>query len=171
MSDGHYCPLLISIKWERERLTKVVSECVLLGVDCRGVFYIRLLSVYDYGFDRSRGGNDRLVQLFNVGKSGSLVYQRARHTIHAGCPQSADQAHWRHMLRHACGYKLANDGHDTRAIQDYLGHKSIQHTSSLHGIVAGSVQRLLCELANDPSTMQRSSRPTTALAREAGQHK
>jgi hypothetical protein len=22
-----------------------------------------------------------------------------------------------HMLRHACGYKLANDGHDTRAIQ------------------------------------------------------
>jgi integrase len=33
-----------------------------------------------------------------------------------------------HMLRHACGYKLANDGHDTRAIQDYLGHKSIQHT-------------------------------------------
>jgi hypothetical protein len=22
-----------------------------------------------------------------------------------------------HMLRHACGYKLANDGHDTRALQ------------------------------------------------------
>ena len=33
-----------------------------------------------------------------------------------------------HMLRHACGYKLANDGHDTRAIQHYLGHKSIMHT-------------------------------------------
>jgi type 1 fimbriae regulatory protein FimB/type 1 fimbriae regulatory protein FimE len=33
-----------------------------------------------------------------------------------------------HMLRHACGYKLANDGHDTRAIQHYLGHKNIQHT-------------------------------------------
>ena len=33
-----------------------------------------------------------------------------------------------HMLRHACGYKLANDGQDTRAIQDYLGHKNIQHT-------------------------------------------
>jgi len=32
------------------------------------------------------------------------------------------------MLRHACGYKLANDGHDTRAIQHYLGHKNIQHT-------------------------------------------
>jgi site-specific recombinase XerD len=33
-----------------------------------------------------------------------------------------------HMLRHACGYKLANDGVDTRALQSYLGHKNIQHT-------------------------------------------
>jgi site-specific recombinase XerD len=33
-----------------------------------------------------------------------------------------------HMLRHSCGFKLANDGVDTRTIQSYLGHKSIQHT-------------------------------------------
>jgi type 1 fimbriae regulatory protein FimE len=33
-----------------------------------------------------------------------------------------------HMLRHACGYKLANDGQDMRAVQHYLGHKNIQHT-------------------------------------------
>ena len=33
-----------------------------------------------------------------------------------------------HMLRHACGYKLANDGHDTRAIQHWLGHRNITHT-------------------------------------------
>ena len=33
-----------------------------------------------------------------------------------------------HMLRHATGYRLAGDGHNTRAIQDYLGHKNIQHT-------------------------------------------
>jgi integrase len=33
-----------------------------------------------------------------------------------------------HMLRHACGYALANAGHDTRALQDWLGHRSIQHT-------------------------------------------
>jgi len=33
-----------------------------------------------------------------------------------------------HMLRHACGFKLANDGQDTRALQHYLGHKNIQHT-------------------------------------------
>jgi len=34
-----------------------------------------------------------------------------------------------HMLRHACGYKLANDGHDTRSLQAYLGHKNIQNTT------------------------------------------
>jgi Phage integrase family len=33
-----------------------------------------------------------------------------------------------HMLRHACGFALANQGHDTRALQAYLGHRNIQHT-------------------------------------------
>jgi integrase len=33
-----------------------------------------------------------------------------------------------HMLRHACGFALANAGHDTRAVQAYLGHRNIQHT-------------------------------------------
>src|SRR3954454_159255 len=34
-----------------------------------------------------------------------------------------------HMLRHACGFKLAHDGHATRAIQECLGHRNIQHTT------------------------------------------
>jgi type 1 fimbriae regulatory protein FimE len=33
-----------------------------------------------------------------------------------------------HMLRHAAGYKLANQGVDTRTLQHYLGHRNIQHT-------------------------------------------
>jgi type 1 fimbriae regulatory protein FimB/type 1 fimbriae regulatory protein FimE len=33
-----------------------------------------------------------------------------------------------HMLRHACGFALANKGHDTRALQAYLGHRNIMHT-------------------------------------------
>jgi type 1 fimbriae regulatory protein FimB/type 1 fimbriae regulatory protein FimE len=33
-----------------------------------------------------------------------------------------------HSLRHACGYRLAEDGQDTRAIQAFLGHTNIQHT-------------------------------------------
>jgi type 1 fimbriae regulatory protein FimB len=33
------------------------------------------------------------------------------------------------MLRRGCGYALANAGHDKRAIQDWLGYRSIQHTA------------------------------------------
>jgi site-specific recombinase XerD len=33
-----------------------------------------------------------------------------------------------HMLRHACGYKLANDGKDTKSLSAYLGHKNVQNT-------------------------------------------
>ncbi len=33
-----------------------------------------------------------------------------------------------HMLRHTCGFALANKGRDTRLIQDYLGHRNITHT-------------------------------------------
>jgi type 1 fimbriae regulatory protein FimB len=33
------------------------------------------------------------------------------------------------MLRHACGYALASAGHDTRVLQDWLGHRSTKHTS------------------------------------------
>ena len=39
-----------------------------------------------------------------------------------------------HMLRHACGFKLANDGHDTRALQLWLGHRNIQHTVRYTGL-------------------------------------
>jgi integrase len=34
-----------------------------------------------------------------------------------------------HALRHGCGHALAMKGRDTRLIQDYLGHRNIQHTS------------------------------------------
>ncbi len=36
-----------------------------------------------------------------------------------------------HMLRHSCGYKLANDGQDTRAIQHYLCHRSTVRYTAL----------------------------------------
>jgi type 1 fimbriae regulatory protein FimB/type 1 fimbriae regulatory protein FimE len=42
-----------------------------------------------------------------------------------------------HMLRHACGFTLANKGHDTRAIQGYLGHRDIKHTVVYTELAAG----------------------------------
>jgi integrase len=50
------------------------------------------------------------------------MVERARETA-----KLAFKAH-PHMLRHACGFALANKGHDTRSLQAYLGHKNIQHT-------------------------------------------
>ena len=52
-----------------------------------------------------------------------------------------------HMLRHATGYQLANAGHDTRAIQHYLGHKNIQHTVRYTQLSAIPLPRLLERLA------------------------
>jgi type 1 fimbriae regulatory protein FimB/type 1 fimbriae regulatory protein FimE len=64
------------------------------------------------------------------------LHQRARGAVlEAGLPSDAghackaagfDMKIHPHTLRHACG-KLANDGHNTRALQAYLGHKNIQH--------------------------------------------
>jgi len=34
-----------------------------------------------------------------------------------------------HMLRHSCGFFLANKGYDSRLIQDYLGHRDPRHTA------------------------------------------
>ena len=66
------------------------------------------------------------------------VRQRARRTVHDGRLRPDDGARalaavlglkvHPHMLRHACGFALANAGHDTRAVQAYLGHRNIQHT-------------------------------------------
>jgi integrase len=52
----------------------------------------------------------------------------ARMVERAGVEAKLDFKVHPHMLRHACGYALANRGHDTRALQAYLGHKNIQHT-------------------------------------------
>jgi hypothetical protein len=56
-----------------------------------------------------------------------------------------------HMLRHGCGYALANAGHDTRALQAYLGHKNIQHTVRYTELAPGSVQELLALTSPPPA--------------------
>jgi site-specific recombinase XerD len=51
-----------------------------------------------------------------------------------------------HMLRHACGYALASKGDDTRAIQGWLGHRSITLTAAYTALAPKSIQRLLARL-------------------------
>jgi integrase len=80
-----------------------------------------------------------LRQLMREGPKSPFVFMSER-----GGPFTTDSFNWlvkragkkahlpfqvhAHMLRHAAGFRLAGDGHDTRSIQDYLGHKNIQHT-------------------------------------------
>jgi integrase len=42
-----------------------------------------------------------------------------------------------HMLRHACGFKLANDGVDTRSLASYLGHRNLQNTAIYSALAPG----------------------------------
>lgn len=67
--------------------------------------------------------------LFLSQKGNRLSRQRI-YDILRDCSRRAEldvDAH-PHMLRHACGFALADRGMDTRLIQDYLGHRNIQHT-------------------------------------------
>jgi type 1 fimbriae regulatory protein FimB/type 1 fimbriae regulatory protein FimE len=87
-----------------------------------------------------RGDELRVLRELQRNTEGAFVFQTER-----GGPFTADavnrlvkrigeragfpfQVH-AHMLRHACGYAMANAGHDTRLIQDWLGHRAIQHTA------------------------------------------
>ena len=65
-----------------------------------------------------------------MSERGAPMTAKSFHTLIARLGERAGMAFpiHPHMLRHACGYKLANDGHDTRALQAWLGHRNIQHT-------------------------------------------
>ena len=62
-----------------------------------------------------------------------MAIRRLSHTRRAGprgfCWATLPFPVHPHMLRHACGFKLAHDGVDTRALQEWLGHRNIQHTT------------------------------------------
>lgn len=76
---------------------------------------------------RQNAGNSPFVF---VSERGGPLSRRTIHDIVAFAGQKAefDFPVHPHQLRHACGYYLALNGYDTRAIQAYLGHRSIEHT-------------------------------------------
>ena len=67
--------------------------------------------------------------IFISERGSPLVDRSVRHIIaRAGRNAAFDFTIHPHMLRHSTGFFLANDGHDTRAIQSYLGHANIKNT-------------------------------------------
>lgn len=80
-------------------------------------------------------------RLFLSRKGGGLSRQRVFNLArHYGKRANLPFDLHPHMLRHACGYALADQGLDTRLIQDYLGHKNISHTVRY---TAGNATRFL----------------------------
>lgn len=118
---------LIDLRWDQidfkqgsihiNRMKKgTPSTHPLRGVELRALHLVqRKYPDSPYVFVSERGGplTDSSVRKI-VARAGEL----------AGLPMPVHP----HMLRHAAGYYLASKGHDTRAIQAYLGHRNIQHT-------------------------------------------
>lgn len=78
---------------------------------------------------RLRRGYSESPYVFMTERRGPLTTDNVRKLLaRAGKVAGLDFPVHPHMLRHACGFKLANEGHDTRAIQHYMGHKNLQHT-------------------------------------------
>jgi integrase len=72
--------------------------------------------------------------IFETERGGAMTTRNVRAIVARASEQAALSIHVHaHMLRHSCGYHLANNaiklnGDTTRVIQDYLGHKNIQNT-------------------------------------------
>lgn len=72
---------------------------------------------------------DKTDALFISRRGTALSRQQAYRIIRSAGENAGTVTHTHpHMLRHACGYELAERGTDTRLIQDYLGHRNIRHT-------------------------------------------
>jgi type 1 fimbriae regulatory protein FimB/type 1 fimbriae regulatory protein FimE len=118
---------LVAMRWDQIDLEQgllhvsrvkngVPSTHPLRGPEIRALRRLRReYPITPYVFTTERRGT-------MTGSSVRKIITRAGDLANLGFPVHP------HLLRHACGFKLANEGHDTRAIQHYLGHRSIQHT-------------------------------------------
>ncbi len=87
----------------------------LTGVELRALRRLKNDAKGNYVFGSERGGPMTRKAFF---------YLVTRLGVLAGMPFKIHP----HMLRHAAGFKLANDGRDTRTLQHFMGHKNIMHT-------------------------------------------
>src|SRR5450759_2024808 len=101
----------------------------LLGDELRALRVLKREAKSPFIFVSERGTP------FSVSGLAKLI---ERAGIEAGMPFKVHP----HMLRHACGYVLANKGTDTRTLQGYLGHRSIQSTVRYTELAPGRFKNL-----------------------------
>jgi integrase len=107
---------------------------------CEGTIYIRRIKGSPSGRHPLQGDEMRALKklkrddlaspfVFTGNRHTPLCERSISHIVHqAGILAGFEFPVHAHLLRHACGYYLANKGIDTRIIQDYLGHTNIQNT-------------------------------------------
>ena len=78
---------------------------------------------------RLKSSQEPAAHVFRSRKGGPITTRTIHRIIEeAGALAKLDVKAHPHMLRHGAGYHLANNGTDTRSLQDYMGHRTIQHT-------------------------------------------
>ena len=73
--------------------------------------------------------NDKLPWLFVSERQAQLTRQAVNYIVRLAGEKAKLGRVWPHMLRHSCGYYLADRGTDLRTMQDYLGHRDPKHTA------------------------------------------
>jgi site-specific recombinase XerD len=71
---------------------------------------------------------DSLPWLFVSERFQPLTRQSVNYLIRQAGERAGLGRVWPHMLRHSCGYHLADAGVDLRTAQDFLGHRDPKHT-------------------------------------------
>lgn len=72
--------------------------------------------------------SDELPWLFASERGAQLKREAVNYVLAPAAARAGLPAVHPHMLRHSCGFALANRGYDLRLIQDYLGHRDPKHT-------------------------------------------
>ena len=80
---------------------------------------------------------DKLPWMFVSEREAPLARQAVNYIVRIAGEEAKLGRVWPHMLRHSCGYYLADKGTDLRTMQDYLGHRDPKHTA-YYSRVAGS---------------------------------
>jgi type 1 fimbriae regulatory protein FimB len=90
----------------------------------------------------STSRTDALPWLFISERRQPLTRQSVNYLIAAAAARAGLPPVHPHMLRHSCGFALANRGYDLRLIQDYLGHRDPKHTVHYTRVAAGRFEGL-----------------------------
>jgi type 1 fimbriae regulatory protein FimB len=85
---------------------------------------------------------DALPWLFISERGQPLTRQSVNYLVAVAATSAGLPSVHPHMLRHSCGFSLANRGYDLRLIQDYLGHRDPKHTVHYTRVSAGRFEGL-----------------------------